>query len=277
MTTLVPPNYVEHVHKLALGVEPVDAMLGTRISDPLRVTLDGVPFPKPPWGSTPSAHWFEHANPLPALSRKSSCLYSLLDGPGVKSPVAVRIFDAARRFVPRRLRVALGPGNVSTVQPHLFPGAAYGVSCTTTGLRGRVLFANTTTPFRWARVVAQLPGAPTVVGRAHGDDRGEFLLLLSSAALGIGQISNPISIEIRVFGRPSPQPPPPDPKLPSQDPLWDLPLEDVPPAAALTGEETPDQYVELPTSDGVSPFESPRVVDFVPGVLRTDEPAFFVQ
>ena len=278
MTLFVPPPYVEHVHRLALGVEPVDAMLGARISDSLQVHLDGIPFPKPPWGNTPSAHWFEYAPSLPHLRRRSSCLHALLDGPAVKSPVGVRIFDRQRHFVPRRLLIDLGSEKLAMVAPHLFPGAAYALSSTATALRGRVLLAGTTTPLRWARVVATVTGGSTVVGRAHGDDRGEFLLLLSSATLGIGAIVDPIQIDVHVYG-PSPLPVPSAPSLPRMDPLWDLPVELVPPANVLTGEAlSPDStYVEMAISDGVSPPATPRVVDLVPAQTKTDEPPFFVQ
>lgn len=278
MTLFVPPVYVEHVHRLALGVEPIDAMLGMRISDPLDVLLDGIPFPKPPWGAAPSRHWFEYPTPLKKVPRRSSCLHALLDGPGVESPIAVRMFDRLRRYVPRRFSIDLGPDGRAIVKPHLFPGAAYCASPTSTGLRGRVLLAGSLAPLRWARVVASLAGGATVVGRAHGDDRGEFLLLLSSEALGVGAIVDPIPIDIRVYG-PSPLPVPASPKLPAMDPLWDLPLENVPPETVLTGEAMSSDltYVELDISDGVSAPASPRVVDFRPAHIRTDEPDFIVQ
>ena len=68
-----------------------------------------------------------------------------------------------------------------------------------------------------------------VVGRAHGDDRGEFLLLLGPGAATGPDLAFPIQATVTVFGPDPPPPPGPDAAL---DPLWDLPLEGVPPVGA---------------------------------------------
>lgn len=50
MNRFLPSKFSEHVERLALGLEPVDAGRLTRIGRPLQVTFDGAPFglPRPP-------------------------------------------------------------------------------------------------------------------------------------------------------------------------------------------------------------------------------------
>lgn len=134
-------------HRLAIGLEVVDAMRGS-LADVV-VTSEG-PF---------------HRGRRPGRFHR-------LATPGLTSAV-VRVGDERRRYVPRRF--VLPPGTTSRVA--LFPGAGFGPHGGTTGLRGEVVDqAGTTVP--WARVVARHPTSHRVTGRADGDDRGEFLLLL---------------------------------------------------------------------------------------------------
>ncbi len=109
-----------------------------------------------------------------------------------------------------------------------------------TGMRGRVERAGK--PVRWARVFATRVGMPRVIGRAHGDDRGEFLLLIAPEASNESELTNPLNIhfEIRV---PNPATAPQPPKQPGGDPFWDLPVE---PAADLI----PPDYEADPVSRG---------------------------
>jgi hypothetical protein len=125
----------------------------------------------------------------------------------------------------------------------MFPGAAYDVSVTATGVRGRVLRNNL--PMRWARVEARLAGSNVIVGRAHGDDRGEFLLLIGSEAIPGAVLPTALDVDVAIFG-PAAVPVPATPGLPEIDPLWDLPLESASaPGAAdpvLAGETLPAGY-----------------------------------
>jgi len=158
--------------------------------------------------------------------------------------------------VPRRLRFPIlgqaaaetRPPRFRVRRPVLFPGAAYDVSSGATGLRGRVLRAGK--PMRWARVEARLPAAGTLVGRAHGDDRGEFLLLIGSEASPVGDVVPPLEIEVTVFG-PAAPPVPPDADRPKIDPLWDLPLEQTAapgdPDPVAEGEAQPAGYTATTT------------------------------
>ena len=118
-------------------------------------------------------------------------------------------------------------------------------------------------------VEAVLPASGQVVGRAHGDDRGEFLLLIGSESIPVGDLVNPLPLRVRIFG-PAAPPVPATPDLPLQDPLWDLPLETVPaPGVAdtvSTGETLPAGYTANVTAN----------VDFFLGELRSGPAAFTV-
>jgi hypothetical protein len=109
---------------------------------------------------------------LTRIPRHNSCRHALLFKPGIKSPVVIRMFDRQRRYVPRRLSYPV-PADMRTPSPRvrrpaLFPGSAYDVSQTATGMRGRVTWnkadANEV-PARWVRVEAGVDGH--VAGRAR--------------------------------------------------------------------------------------------------------------
>jgi hypothetical protein len=249
MNDFLPSRYVEVIQRLALGIEPIDAQCARRLSYPLQVGYDVAQF----------------GLRRPAIERHNSNLFALRYQPGVPQQVDLRFFDLSepfynpqndrRRVVPRRLSIpVLTLAQVEAEEaiarkefrrrirrPVFFPGAAYDFSATTTGLRGRVMRDGR--PMRWARVVANL-GA-TVVGRAHGDDRGEFLLLINAQVTSGSELPNPLEIDVQVFGpQIAPTPVPAD--LPQRDPLWDLPLEPLEPDPDLadpvaSGEQLPDQ------------------------------------
>lgn len=230
MNDFLPSRYVEIIHRLALGIEPIDAQRGRRVSYPLQMGHDATTL----------------RLPRPPIERHGSNLFSLRYQPGVTSPLDLRIFDLEaprydprndrRRIVPRRLRIPiLTRTAVETAEalnslefrrrirrPVLFPGAAYDFSITATALRGRVL--RNGRPMRWARVVARLAGQILVVGRAHGDDRGEFFLIVNANAVTGSSLPNPLNIDVSVSG-PAVVPVPDPANQEEIDPLWDLPLE----------------------------------------------------
>jgi hypothetical protein len=165
----------------------------------------------------------------------------------------VRLVPRDRRYVPRRLRFAIptiaavlaaetAGTDVPTTSriwgPVLFPGATYDVVDSQTTVRGRVTRGGH--PVRWTRVEASADGH--VVGRAHGDDRGEFLLVLGQNTGAVGDLTPSLPVTIDVYAR--------DPELPVDptDPLGDLPLEIAAPAATVpddvsAGIALPDLYV----------------------------------
>jgi hypothetical protein len=123
----------------------------------------------------------------------------------------------------------------------LFPDAAYPLVSGATGLRGRVMRGGS--PMRWALVEAIVPGSTPelVVARTRGNDRGEFLLVLPSAAVPGAELPAQVTLRVAVSG-PAGAPVPANDELPALDPLWDLPLE------PLAADSTPD-----PVADGSQP------------------------
>jgi hypothetical protein len=266
VNTVLADQYLERVTRLALGLETIDSCRGGRISDQIRVTVDS------PLG-------------IASIPRHDSCLHALVYSPEVRSPVTLRLLSPDRHFVPRRLEIPIGteadaiagllPAPRRTWRPHLFPGAAYDISASATGVRGRVVWEDTGDPVRFARIVG-FYGAQQI-GRAHGDDRGEFLLVLGvDTADGDDlPLANPptmppsLDLLLTIVApnlRPAPDP---------EDELWGLPLEvaagpGLPDPVSL-GEQLPDTYrnpgrvlvrgVNVPlgriTSVSSTPFEIP--------------------
>jgi hypothetical protein len=269
-------RYVEQVRRAALAVEPIDYGRRSRIALPLDASLEGWPPPRIADAWTGELV----ADLVPRLRRHSTALRVLVHGNGVGTSVDVRIDDRARRYVPRRLRVTIPSSAVfdaavdgaavaepalRLVRPVLFPGAAYDAPETATGIRGRV--ERDGVPMRWARVEATLPSGD-VVGRAHGDDRGEFLLLLGTNPANLGTPALTLTLTVTVRG-PSLKP---VKAAGETDPLWDLPLEEIPsPAAAadiLGGKEPPPDY--KPATGVVAS----RDVEFTLGRLASEPDPF---
>lgn len=262
MNQFLPNRFDEIIHRLALGIEPIDAQRGRRLSYHLQVAYDLAlaGLKRPP------------------LERHTSNLFALRYQPGVPDStgrVDLRFFDQrdppykaendCRRIVPRRLRIPIlkeadveAQEAINKLQfrrrirrPVFFPGAAYDFTATSTCMRGRVMRAGK--PMRWARVVGTLKGSPVVVGRAHGDDRGEFLLLINAAVTSGSAWPDPLEITVSVFGT-DPFPPVATPEVKARDPLWDLPLEPLaaPDAAnddVATGVTLPVDYTKSVTND----------------------------
>ena len=239
MNEFVPDGFDERVEHLALGLEPQDAQRGRIIGHAIGISFD------------------EQARGLrrPAIERHPSCRHVVRYFPGLGNTVDLRLVAPDRRFVPRRLRIPIltleaarnEPYTHRVRRPALFPGAAYDIHRTATGLRGRVVRDGQ--PLRWTRVFVTLPGSGNpeiVVGRAHGDDRGEFLLLISPRTIPVGDLVDPVSLPIRIWG-PAIAPAPAAPG--ALDPLWDLPLESAPapeePDRVSAGLDPPQEYAEL--------------------------------
>jgi hypothetical protein len=153
-------------------------------------------------------------------------------------------------------------------RPVFFPGATYDEPSTATSLRGRVL--RNGKPMRWARVVARLAGEAVLAGRAHGDDRGEFLLLINAQVTAGSALPIPLNIDVSIFG-PAVEPIPNPADLPTRDPLWDLPLETLAAPGTLvdqvaSGEQLPPGYTATVT----------RTVAFTLGRCLSNEPVFVI-
>jgi hypothetical protein len=218
----VPEDYSETFTRLALGIEPQDALRGRSLPRPVTVTLDAVQAPVTDISTRVDSH--------------GSGRFAVRFGPGVESPVNVRFLDPTRHYVPRRISFPIvGIDEVTAAEitnldvpvtrrqrrPALFPGAAYDQTECATGVRCRA--RRDGRPLRWARAEASLVDGP-VIGRAHGDDRGELLLVLTGDPDSSGDLPDLLEVDVTVFGR-DPATLPAEPALPALDPLWDLPLE----------------------------------------------------
>jgi hypothetical protein len=164
-----------------------------------------------------------------------------------------------RMFVPRRLAFmpvlsgGIPPASTENIrQAWLWPGAAYPVPSRATVLRGRIqreVEPGKLVPVPWTRVVITRPtggpadfAAETKLGHAHGDDRGEFLLLLGAEALSGGvTLPTKVAVHVWVFL------PPADTVFDPARPLDSLPLELAGTAAlddVLKGLVVPTDYVQ---------------------------------
>lgn len=254
-----PPNEVlssrwdERIQRLGVGIEPQDAVRRSRIGLPVELKRDGVPVPRPRrLRPREAAPWTGH-DALEAFPRRRSCRFAVMAGDDAPDPLPLRLLDGSQRFVPRRLEVALAPGRVC--RPALFPGAAYDVPAGAVGIRGRVVRDGA--PVRWARVEATRTTDHVVVGRAHGDHCGEFVLLLGPGAARGAELTLPLLVRVTPYA-PDEAPVPEDDED-AADPLWDLPLETVPLAeeageAVLSGTTLPYGYVARIQTSSVLEF-----------------------
>ena len=262
MDTGVGPADV--LHRLALGVEPLDAVTGRPAGTAVRVGQEVPPRLRP----TPAM--FESSWPCLDFESSGTARFKLRHGVGgpnrIKvnddgSPpaIVVRIDDNRRRLVPRRFRIPVwtrleldaadptggGPPTgpyvamaSRLVRPVLFPGSAYSLPRMATVLRGSVIEDGR--PVRWPRVLAKVDGVDS--GIAQGDDRGEFVLVLTSEWTLLAAPPDQVDVTLTVRATPRAAAPKPD----SDDRLADLVIEDVnrplPSSAALSGQESPDGY-----------------------------------
>ena len=275
MNEFLPEQFSERVDRLVLGIESIDAMRAGPIAQPIDVVLDGIP-------SASNAAWIpgdaarawdgvfgfpDAIGSLTRIPRHNSCRHALLFSPGMASPVTIRMFDRQRRFAPRRIGYPV-PADIHATtarvrRPALYPGAAYAIGEAVTGLRGRVTWRQSNeAPVRWARVEATIDGQ--VVGRAHGDDRGEFLLLLDSQAGGLGDLPTLLTATVTVFAPSAP------PAVSADDPLGDLPLETL-----LADPDDVSPGIKLPPGYAATALSS-RAVPFVLGRLLTQQGKFFL-
>lgn len=189
------------LHRLALGLVARDGVTSRGVAHGLRAGWEPhprlLPRGRPGW-------W-----PCVDLEGLGGGRFRLRAAPARPDIVVVRLYDPARRYVPRRLEVTLWPYAALVVQPPgndvpvasrtlpvwLAPGAAYPLPRGATAVRGRVVRDGS--PARWARVVAIGPGN-AVLGRAQVDDRGEFLLLLADT--NQNPVQSTVGVDLRVRG-----------------------------------------------------------------------------
>lgn len=251
------------LHRLALGVLTRDALTPRRAAYGVRVG----------WEASPRLLPRHHPDWWPCLDleRVGEGRFRLRATRPRPASVVVRIHDPARRYVTRRLEVNLWPHAAlldpdpahhvavaaRTLPVWLSPGAAYPLPRGATAVRGRI--GRDGAPVRWARVTAVGPGN-VVLGRAHADDRGEFLLVL--AETNQNPVQSLVDVDLEVTGpavapaagdapladlTPEPVPRPGNPPVPSDldNPLLrgEVPL----PGAA--GNAAPALHLSVPVGE----------------------------
>lgn len=271
MNEILTRAWDERIARLRLGIELADALGGPAPVVGLGVLSENVPRPHPlprkPGGPG-------DAIGLPGVGRNPSGRFSIAftarDFAARGAPVRldVRLIDPSRRYVPRRLSIPVPsladvlaadkahdidptvPLAPRGCRPLLFPGADYGTQAGATIIKGRATWGPGGPPVQWARIEATADG----VGqprpwRAHGDDRGEFLLVIGPLQLvQAQQASLTVDVDVVVYGRPVPPPDTPvdSPAQSRSDPLWHLPVERLamldPSDPVATGEVLPPGY-----------------------------------
>lgn len=183
---------------------------------------------------------------LPAVSRNDNGRFAITYSvPGLTPEVTVRLYATERRYVPRRLRLPV-PALATVVaqeqaaeappwppipsrvfRPALYPGANHGAQAGATAVRGRVVRPDGSVA-RWARVSAVDADHGYPVGWAHGDDRGEFLLVLLSSDAELAAPGSALArVTLRISARPV-RTVIDSPAESEADPLWDLEIEPLP-------------------------------------------------
>ncbi|GAA0460616.1 hypothetical protein Ade02nite_14940 [Paractinoplanes deccanensis] len=227
-----PERYDERIVRIAAGVEP-RGTLGGRVAGRLRVLVEDAPKPLHAWRRWRPGETLDDF--LGRLDRHRTGRFARLHGTGLRGgDVVLRLTEAGGRgVVPRRVVITVPTpdtaGEMHVVE--LFPGAAAPLPSRCTVVRGRVT-TGAAVPVRWARVRAtDEDGAD--VGWAHGDDRGEFVLVVTPAETAVGPADDPYAVRLTVSAAlPARSPDPGDPLRPTVDPLWDLPAEPLPAAGS---------------------------------------------
>jgi hypothetical protein len=292
MTLPLPSYFEERRIRLRLGIEPRDAVRQCRLTHPVDLRLDrerfAQPFTGPPltddevrWLQSLRAGGLRLADQLERVPRHPSARHAIIADGTTPTRVDLRLLDKNRRYVPRRLRIPLAAGALDDIpiagrsrQPWLWPGAAYPVLERATGLRGRVVVdvGGVRRPVRWARIQARRTAATTPIAWAHGDDRGDFLLILPPEALGPGADLGTLTLTVEARGRLGLPPNPPPDIVRAVDPTWDLPRETLAAPGTL-----PDAVGEGRTIPGELTGSASRAVTFrYSAILGDSEPPFVI-
>jgi hypothetical protein len=247
-------------HRLRLAVEVLDPLSSRPVTAPVAVRRDDSPRQLSATGDR--GRFVLNFSRLQPRSADSS--------QRPRRTAELRVTDPSRQYVPRRFSVPLRrlaevedadrvppgtfvPALSRVLRVWLSPGAAYQPGGGFTLLRGRVVRG--TEPVRWPRVAAAQGPGQRIVGRAHGDDKGEFLLPITDLGTAGPLVTTAfLPVTLLVWARGPGGPPPPSAQELAADPLADLPVEAiassaVPPTPAdldsplARGEQLPPFYV----------------------------------
>ena len=291
MNVYTPSRYDERLFRLALGVEPRDAMSNSRLASGVDVRMERFPTPVGEWRPWQPDETLTSV--LPRMPRHRTGRFAIRYDEDVPATVDLRIVDDlrfgaktaagyGRRIVPRRVRVVIAdvddvvdaeadptlpqiPTWQRSVPLWCLPGADAPLPSRSTVLRGRIVILDAGTgrlePVRWARVQAQ-NGTGDDVGWAHGDDRGEFVLVIGASANDVVIPASPLAVTLTIGAvLPAPTPDPADPARAVVDPLWDLPRETVTASASPETETTLTGRRFLPVHSQLAPLVPPQPLD----------------
>jgi len=230
MTLQTLVEHADVLHRLALAVDCRDAVTRHGVAAEVRIGREV------PQEVLQRGH--DRAWPCWDLTAKAAGRAMIMLDLRAPTTVRLRIADPRRRYVARRFDLKLWtlrevldeesagspvPAASRLLRPWLLPGPAAALSRGTTTVRGRVVRG--TDPVRWPRITARGPGHQAV-GWAHGDERGEFLLVITDTATP-PPVDDAIAITLNVVAAPPPASSP-DP----DDRLADLVVEAAPRSAA---------------------------------------------
>ena len=238
LETLV--RHADVLHRLALAVDCRDSVTHQRVATEVRI---GREVPREVLSPRHDRAW-----PCRELIAKAAGRALIMLDLRTPTKVRLRIADPRRRYVARRFDLPLWtlsevldqenagspvPAGSRLLRPWLLPGSAAALSRGTTIVRGRVVRG--TDPVRWPRITARGPGQEAV-GWAHGDERGEFVLVIEDTGTLPPPAPTQLSVQLFVTAR---IPSTPDPF----DPYADLTIEPLPRSAAPPGPDDRDNDV----------------------------------
>jgi hypothetical protein len=233
-------EHADVLHRLALAVDCRDTVTHHRVATEVRIGREV------PQEVLPLGH--DRAWPCWNLIVKDAGRAVVMLDLRAPTTVRLRIADPRRRYVARRFDLPLWtlrevldqesagspvPAASRLLGPWLLPGSAAALSRGTTAIRGRVVRG--TDPVRWPRITARGPGQQAV-GWAHGDERGEFVLVIEDTGTLPPPAPTQLPIQLFVTAR---IPSTPDPF----DPYADLTIEPIPRSAAPPGPDDLDNNV----------------------------------
>ena len=230
LETLV--RHADVLHRLALAIDCRDGVTHQRVTTEVRI---GREVPRAVLSPRHDRAW-----PCWDLIAKSAGRAVVMLDLRAPTAVRLRIADPRRRYVARRFDLPLWtlrevldhesagspvPAASRLLRPWLLPGSAAAISRGMTIVRGRVVRGDD--PVRWPRITARDPGHQAV-GWAHGDERGEFVLVIEDT--GTLPPPAPTQLPVQLFAT-ARIPSTPDPF----DPYADLTIEPLPRSAAPPG------------------------------------------
>ena len=209
------------MHRLALAVEVLDAVTNRLADMPVRVGREITALLPARGRQPPDPSW-----PCHDLERSGLARFKLRRGPQLPSVITLRIEDAGPAdYVPRRVSdhvVVTGrrrssrpdsadrplhsggfalPAYLAVARVGVPAGPRHNCYPGPGAPRDRRGALSPDAPVRWPRITAIGPGN-VPVGWAHGDERGEFVLPLTSAGI-VPPLDGQFAVDIDVVGRPA--------------------------------------------------------------------------